>query len=103
MASLVPEPIAKCAVCTASPISTTWLPRGLRSHHCAHTTRWKFSQAEPRRWRALLIRGAPPSVSANTRSQKAMDWSWSAWSSPCAFHTASGHSTMKVVVRSSNL
>src|ERR1700733_10150994 len=43
MASLVPEPIEKCAVAAASPISTTF-----RCDHFWQSTRGKFSQAEPR-------------------------------------------------------
>src|SRR3989442_11651416 len=34
-ASLVPEPIEKCAVCAASPISTTGTLRGPRGVHIA--------------------------------------------------------------------
>ena len=94
--------MAKCAVCTASPISTTW-PRPLKCDHCSHFTRWKFSQAEPRRWRALVISLWPCRSAAKSFSQKAIDWSVSALSRPCAFHTSSGVSTMKVVVSSSNL
>ena len=54
----VPEPMAKCAVCTASPISTTWL-RPLKCDHCSHLTRWKLSHAEPRRCLALDASLAP--------------------------------------------
>ena len=95
--------MAKCAVCTASPISTTWLPCAFFSHHWSQTTRWKFSQADPRRWRALVISFSPCRLSANSFSQKATDCSESARSSPCASHTLSGHSMMKVVVLASNL
>ena len=64
--------MAKCAVCTASPISTTWL-WPLKCDHCSQITRWKFSQAEPRRWRALLISAWPCRLAANSCSQKAID------------------------------
>ena len=59
-ASLVPEPIEKCAVCAASPISTTGVPRPSAPWRCTqrlHTTRGKrIHAAEPRRWAALLIK-----------------------------------------------
>ena len=54
IASLVPEPMAKCAVWALSPISTTWL-LPLKWLHLPQIRRWKLSQAEPRRWRALVI------------------------------------------------
>src|ERR1700734_4101588 len=43
-ASLVPEPMAKCAVCAASPINTTW-PCPLKWLHLPQVSRAKFSQA----------------------------------------------------------
>src|SRR5256885_5219687 len=68
-ASLVPEPIEKCAVCAASPISTTGTlrgPRGVSSaFQCTQVlqiTRGKRIQmAEPRRCVALLTRAWPSS------------------------------------------
>ena len=41
----------------------------------AQATRGKFSQAEPRRWRALLISRWPPSQSANRISAARQVWS----------------------------
>ena len=46
--------MAKCAVWAASPISTTWLVP-LKWLQRPQIRRWKLSQAEPRRWRALVI------------------------------------------------
>ncbi|MCY1246440.1 hypothetical protein D9M72_596730 [compost metagenome] len=54
IASLVPEPMAKCAVWALSPIRTTWL-LPLKWLHFSQINRPKFSQAEPRTWRALVI------------------------------------------------
>ncbi len=54
MASLVPEPMEKCAVCAASPMSTM-LPCRQRLQEM----RWKLSQAEPRRWPMFDIRPWP--------------------------------------------
>ncbi len=76
-ASLVPEPMEKCAVCAASPISTTgtrrW-PRGVASAfqrtQASQMTRGKRIQmAEPRRCAALLISLWPSSQGANSFSQ----------------------------------
>ena len=49
MASRVPEPIEKCAVCAASPRSTRF-PECQRSHH---------SFGNRRQWDRLVISGAP--------------------------------------------
>ena len=100
-ASLVPEPMEKCAVWAASPISTTgaW---PLWCTQWPHTTRGKrIHWAEPRRWLALEINGWPSSWSAKSFSQKAMASSFSMVSRPAARHTSSGASTMKVEVLSS--
>ncbi len=51
IASFVPEPIEKCAVCAASPISTT-----LSWNHDALRTIGKLSHCEPRRWRMFVSR-----------------------------------------------
>ncbi|MNT08089.1 hypothetical protein D3C72_1428180 [compost metagenome] len=103
---MVPEPIEKCAVCAASPMSTTGTERPSTSMRCvqrSHTTRGKRIQlAEPRRCVALLMSECPPRYLANSFSQKAMASGCSIWSRPWAFHTASGVSTMKVEVLSSN-
>ena len=62
-ASFVPEPTEKCAVCAASPISTTGTSRPSMRSQCVHarqTTRGKRIQiAEPRRCVALEISGWP--------------------------------------------
>ena len=60
------------AVWAASPISTTW-ERPLKWLHAPQIRRLKLSQAEPRRWRALVISSAPSRTSANSFSQKAME------------------------------
>ena len=52
MASLVPEPTEKCAVAAASPISTIF-----SYDHFSHSTRGKFSHAEPRKCAAFDISG----------------------------------------------
>ena len=96
----------KCAVCAASPISTTGTLLPSTSMRCVQRlqiTRGKRIQlAEPRRCVALLISAWPPRYFANIFSQKAIASGCSIWSSPCAFQTSSGVSTMKVEVLSSN-
>lgn len=102
----MPEPIEKCAVCAASPISTTGTerpPTSTRCVQCSHTTRGKRIQlAEPRRCVALLISEWPSRYFANSFSQKAIASGCSIRSRPWACHTASGVSTMKVEVSLSN-
>jgi hypothetical protein len=84
MASLVPEPMAKCAVWALSPISTTWLlplkwlhlsadqPPEIQPGRAAHGgAHWSS---------ACGLRAFP----ANSFSQKSMDCCWSIWSRPCA-------------------
>jgi hypothetical protein len=70
-ASLVPEPMEKCAVAAASPISTTfsWC-------HFSQSTRGKFIQAEPRRcaWRSTS--GCARPDDRRRSSQVAMLSSW---------------------------
>ena len=61
MASFVPDPILKCAVWAASPISTM-----LPWYHCSQSTRLNLSQADdPRRWWAFETSGWPSRRSAN--------------------------------------
>ena len=107
IASLVPLPMEKCAVCAASPISTMGTRRPWMVSWCTQVlqiTRGKRIQmAAPRRCLALLIRRWPSRYLANSFSQNAMPSSWLIWSRPWAFQTASGVSTMKVEVSSSNL
>ena len=96
MASFVPEPIEKCAVCAASPRRTT-LPWCHVSFFTV--TNWphvdllasSFSRAP------LLVRRCLPKSS----SMYAMLSSVVALSSPAAKNEASSHSTMKVLVSSS--
>src|SRR5215469_8150563 len=97
MASLVPEPMEKCAVAAASPISAI-----LRYDHCSHKTRGKFSQAEPRIWLALDIKLWPPRYLAKMRSQSREFSSWLIAPKPNFSHVASEHSMMKVAVSASN-
>ena len=58
-ASLVPDPMEKCAVCAASPTRMTGILFPSISFQCTHfrqTTRGnRIQMAEPRRWAALLI------------------------------------------------
>ena len=81
----------KWAVCAASPISTTfsWL-------QLSHSTRLKLSQAEPRRWRALVISRLPPRLLAKIASHLAIVSSWLMASKPRLRQVGSEHSTMKV-------
>ena len=94
-ASLVPEPIEKCAVCAASPSSTTfsWCQAALR-------TVTKLIQRE---W--LPIRRWPSSASANSSSQNAMPAaslspgaSAPVRSSPARRQVSSEVSTMNVLI-----
>src|ERR1700722_13454716 len=97
MASLVPDPMEKCAVAAASPISTT-----LRYDHFSQRTRGKFNQAEPRMCVAFEIRGWPPRYFAKIRSQARQDSSWLIAPKPKFCHVVSEHSTMNVAVSASN-
>ena len=90
-ASLVPEPIEKCAVCAASPTSTVApvLQSPQRtSLNASHTER-------------LESRPRPPSTSANSDSQKARLSASSSASSPARRQVSSRISTMKVLVPAS--
>ena len=95
----------KCAVCAASPISTTGVwpsapPFG--SIQVLQTTRGKrIHCAEPRRCAAFDISAWPPRYLANSFSQNAMLSSLLISFNPAACQTASGASTMKVEVDSS--
>ena len=79
IASLVPEPTEKCAVCAASPTSTTlpWCQRALRMVGNAR----QIERFETSRW--------PASSSANSRSQNAIVSASSARSSPAARQVSS--------------
>ena len=96
MASLVPDPMEKCAVCAASPNSTM-----LSLYQRSHSTRLNLIHtAEPRRCLALEISGWPSSKSANSRSQNAMDAGISNLSRPAFNQVLSGVSTMNVDISS---
>src|ERR1700758_4258753 len=97
MASLVPEPIEKCAVAAASPISAM-----LRYDHFSQSTRGKFSQAEPRIWAAFDISEWPPRYLAKMRSQTREFSSLLIAPKPHFSQVASEHSMMKVAVSASN-
>jgi hypothetical protein len=86
IASLVPEPTEKCAVCAASPSSTT-LPSCQRRQRTVGKAR-QIERLASSRW--------PPSSSAKSRSQNATVSASEARSSPAARHVASVASTMKV-------
>ena len=98
MASLVPEPMEKCAVCAASPISTTlaWCQRAQR-------TVVKFTQRE-----LLPMISCPPSTSAHRPRIISMDASSlrpggspaaaaAGSANPARRHTSSCASRMKVL------
>ncbi len=97
MASLVPEPMEKCAVAAASPISTM-----LRYDHFSQSTRGKLSHAEPRMCDAFEIKRWPPRYLAKIRSQVRHDSSWLIAPKPNFCHVSSEHSTMNVAVSASN-
>ncbi len=99
-ASLVPEPMEKCAVWAASPISTAGATSASGWYHCSQETRTKLSQGE-RRWGELLRSGCPSSQGANIASQRATVSSISMASKPAPRHDASSHSTMKAECPSS--
>lgn len=85
-ASLVPEPMEKCAVWAASPISTVF-PCDQRSL----TTVRNAVQVE-----LLPVSGLPPSASAKIRAHRPVDSRSSQRSSPAARQTSSRISTMTV-------
>src|SRR5271156_2714177 len=97
MASLVPEPIEKCAVAAASPINTILL-----CDQVWHKTRGKFSHAEPRICAAFDLSRWPPRQFAKTCSQVRQDSSWLIVPKPNFCQVASEHSTIKVAVSASN-
>src|SRR6187431_3773232 len=88
IASLVPEPIEKCAVCRASPISTM-----LPYDQFSFQIQGKFRHAD-----LLEINGWPSSVSAKISSQIACDCSMVLCSKPYACQVAASHSTRKVLI-----
>ena len=102
IASLVPEPIEKCAVCAASPSRTT-----LSCTQCSLRTVVKLIQRE-----LFAITSCPSSTSANSSRIWSIDfWSDSpgahdavgvARRSPAASHTAEVISTMNVLPVASN-
>ena len=96
-ASRVPEPIEKCAVAAASPISTTF-----PCDQFSQSTRGKLIHAEPRMCRAFEISSWPPSSSAKSRSQVAIVSSCDISPKPNVAQVSSEHSTMKVAVSASN-
>lgn len=97
-ASREPEPIEKCPVAAASPISTTFswcqvsqITRG----NCIHT-------AEPRRWAAFDISSCPPKWRSKMRRQVSTVSSLLMSAKPSASQTSGVVSTMNVAVVSSN-
>jgi len=93
-----PDPMEKCPVAAASPISTTfsWYQR-------SQITRGKFIHtAEPRRWCAFDINAWPPRCFAKTRSHVATVSSFDICSKPHASHVCCVHSTITVAVFESN-
>ena len=94
----VPEPIEKCPVAAASPISTTfsWYQR-------SQITLGKFIHtADPRRWCAFDISAWPSRCFAKTCSHVAMVSSFDMSSKPHASQVCCVHSTITVAVSASN-
>jgi hypothetical protein len=92
IASLVPEPIEKWAVCAASPISTR-----LPCHHCSQRIVLNEIHAE-----LLVMSRCPCSSGANNFSRNATLSSTLAVSSPARRHVSGSVSTMNVLVDESN-
>src|SRR4051794_25232711 len=88
IASRVPEPMEKCAVCSESPISTM-LPCDQRSFQI---------QGKLRHTDLLEISLWPSRVSAKTSSQIICDSSMLLCSKPYACQVAASHSTRKVLI-----
>ena len=96
MASLVPEPMEKCAVCAASPSSTT-LPRRQRSLRTVAklTHRELFSSTE---WPSRMS----PNSSRTRPADRSSDWPGASSppasaAKPARRHTLSFISTMNVL------
>src|SRR3954467_4603834 len=88
-ANRVPEPIEKCAECSASPISTMF-PNDQRSFQI---------HGKLRHTDLFDSKGWPPRVAANTCSQIPFDCSSLLSAKPYRFHVAASHSTRKVLMR----
>src|SRR5690349_11617242 len=88
MASRVPDPMEKCAECSASPISTMFLndQRSFQIHgKLRHTDR-------------LEINPCPSSVAAKICSQMALDCSTVLSAKPQACQVGKSHSTRNVLM-----
>ena len=81
----------------ASPISTIF-----SYDHFSHSTRGKFSHAEPRTCAAFDISRWPPRYFAKIFSQARQFSSWLMVPKPNFCQVSSAHSTMKVAVSASN-
>src|ERR1700744_4616099 len=88
IASRVPEPMEKCAECSASPISTR-----LPDHHCSFQIHGKLRHTD-----LFESNLCPWSVSENTCSQMACDCSTVLSAKPYACQVAGSHSTRKVLM-----
>src|SRR5438132_2916375 len=88
IASLVPEPIEKCAVCRASPISTM-----LRCDQRSFQIHGKLRHTD-----LLEMSLWPSRLSAKTSSQMACDSSMLLCSKPQAFQVLASHSTRNVLI-----
>ena len=105
MASLVPEPIEKCAVCAASPSSTTFSCRQVR-----HLTVVKVVHRELFATKLWLPAPGPPSTSAHSPRMSSMEASSlrpgarpatpAISPNPARCQTSSCISRMKVLARS---
>src|SRR5712671_6559426 len=88
IASRVPDPIEKCAECSASPTSTILL-----NDQCSFQIHGKLRHTD-----LLDSSLCPPSVSANTCSQIAFDSSTVLSAKPWRCHVARSHSTRNVLM-----
>ena len=88
-ASLVPDPIVKCVVCAASPISTT-----SSVCHFSFVTVLKLSHDAP----PLLFRLWPWRCRSKTVSRRWMQSASSSVSKPSPVHVSGEHSAMNVLV-----
>src|SRR3954449_2808765 len=87
-ASRVPEPIEKCAECSASPTSTMFL-----NDQCSFQIQGKLRHTD-----LFDNSGCPSSVLANTSSQTALDPSTVLSAKPYRCQVARSHSTRNVLI-----
>ncbi len=101
IASLVPEPMEKWAVWTASPISTTGTARSSAAGATSALQRSQATVGKVRQIERLATRGWPARKSPKTSSQNATVRASPASTRPAARQVASAHSTIQVAMPSS--